>query len=411
MASLTQMLQRSALGRVALARPRVAGLVVLAVFIVPMLLITVGTIGPMIDVDVYLLGGREFFRGAGLYQDGFGSTLATPLPYTYPPLWAAVVGAVAWLPWRGVAWVWTLLNVALLVWLVRRSYRAFVATAPRIEPIVVALLAGVLAFTAPVMSTFDVGQVGILLTAAVLADTVSAKTRLPRGVLVGSATAVKLTPGIFVVYWLFTKRWRPAITASVTALGLWAAVAALRPDLSREYWFHVAFNPNRVTADMGIFINQSLSGMLHRVGWDGVVPWALLVCLAVAAGLLRARVAHRAGDELAAVTMIGITSLLVSPVSWIHHAVWIVPATGVLLGDGRTRRQWVAWGSVMLVFLLRLPSWAASGTLPTNAVTSFVFENAYVWAYVALLVFLPIAGSRSREEAGRGGPRELHTRA
>jgi len=399
MESLVQMMQRSSLGRAALARPRLAGLVVLTAFVVPMLLITVGTIGPMIDVDVYLLGGREFFRGAGLYQDGFGSTLPTPLPYTYPPLWAAVVGTIAWLPWRPVAWAWTLFNVGLIVWLVRRSYDAFVATMPRAGPIVVALLTGLLVFTAPVMSTFDVGQVGILLTAAVVLDTVPASTRLPRGVLVGSVTAVKLTPGIFVVYWLATKRWRPAITASVTALGLWAAVAALRPDLSREYWLHVAFNADRVTADMGIFINQSLSGMLHRLDIDGTLPWAVLVCAVLVVGLLRARAAHRAGDELAAITLVGITGLLISPVSWIHHAVWIVPATGVLLGDGRTRRQWVGWGSVMLVFLLRLPSWAASGTIPTNGVTAFVFENAYVWAYVALLVFLPIRTRALQESA------------
>jgi len=361
---------------------------------VPMLLITVGTVGPMIDIDVYLLAGREFFHGGGLYQDGFGSTLATPLPYTYPPLWAAVAGLVSWLPWRGVAWGWTLLNVALFVWLVRRSYDAFVAIRPEIAPIAVALFAGVLAFTAPVMGTFDVGQVGILLTAAVVADVVPSTTRLPRGMLVGGTTAIKLTPGIFVVYWLITKRWWAAVTASLTALGLWAVVAVVRPELSREYWFHVAFNAERTTADMGIVINQSLSGLLHRLGWDGVVIWGVLAGAALVVGLVRARAAHRAGDELAAVALVGLAGLLVSPVSWIHHAVWIVPVTGVLLGDGRSRRQWIAWGGVMLVFLLRLPLWAWSGAIPTNTLTAFVFENAYVWAYGALLLFLPITRSR-----------------
>ena len=387
-------LERSRLGRTALARPRLAALLILGAFLVPMLLITVGTVGPMIDIDVYLLAGREFFHGGGLYQDGFGSTLATPLPYTYPPLWAAVVGLVAWLPWRGVAWGWTLLNVALFVWLVRRSYDAFVAVRPEIAPIAVALFAGVLAFTAPVMGTFDVGQVGILLTAAVVADAVPTTTRLPRGVLVGGATAIKLTPGIFVVYWLITKRWGAAIVASFSALGLWAVVAALRPELSREYWFHVAFNAERTTADMGIVINQSLSGLLHRVGGDGAVVWGVLAVAVLVVGLARARAAHRAGDELAAVALVGLAGLLVSPVSWIHHAVWIVPVTGVLLGDGRSRRQWIAWGGATLVFLLRLPLWAWSGALPTNTLTAFVFENAYVWAFGALLLFLPITRSR-----------------
>ena len=69
-------------------------------------------------------------------------------------------------------------------------------------------------------------------------------------------------------------------------------------------------------------------------------------------------------------TLVGIAGLLVSPVSWIHHAVWIVPATGVLLGDGRTRRQWVAWGSVMLVFLPITQLRREAGTVPDPSLGS-----------------------------------------
>jgi alpha-1,2-mannosyltransferase len=383
-------LERHRLGRAALARPRLVGGVLLGA-----LLIFAGAIGPKLDIDVYLLAGREFFREGGLYEEGFGTPLHTPLPYTYPPVWAAIVGTVAWLPWRGVAWAWTVLNVTLLVWLVRRSYEVFLATSQRAAPLVVAALAGLLAFTEPVMGTFSLGQVGLLLTAAIVADAVPRRTRLPRGVLVGFATAVKLTPGIFVAYWLVTKRWRAALTACVTALGLWAAAAALRPDLSSEYWFHVAFEVDRTTEDLGIVINQSLAGLLERIGWAGIVAWAILAALTLVVALYRARAAHAAGDELAAVTLIGIAGLLISPVSWIHHAVWIVPVTGLLLGDGRTRQQWIAWGSVLVLFILRLPRWTSGGLIPTDTLTALFLENAYVLAYVVLLLFLPIRPTRS----------------
>ncbi len=43
--------------------------------------------------------------------------------------------------------------------------------------------------------------------------------RLPPGVLIGLATAVKLTPGIFILYLLVIRRTREAVTAAVAAVG------------------------------------------------------------------------------------------------------------------------------------------------------------------------------------------------
>jgi alpha-1,2-mannosyltransferase len=108
-------------------------------------------------------------------------------------VWAAVVSTVAWLPWRSVAWGWTLLNVALLVWLVRTSYRRLLDRLGTRMPLALAALVAITAFTAPVMGTFDVGQVGLFLTVLVLADMLQARSRMPQGILVGIATAIKLT--------------------------------------------------------------------------------------------------------------------------------------------------------------------------------------------------------------------------
>ena len=139
-----------------------------------MIVIAVGIGGPMKDLEVYLLAGRAFGRGADIYADGFGHVLATPLPYTYPPSWAAALSLVAWLPrgWLGLGW--TLLNVALLLWVTRVSYRAFLDGQGAVWPVALACVAGIMAFSAPVLSVFDLGQVGILLLAMVLADTIPA---------------------------------------------------------------------------------------------------------------------------------------------------------------------------------------------------------------------------------------------
>jgi alpha-1,2-mannosyltransferase len=370
-------------------RNDLVALAIIGLFVVPMAAATMVRTAPPVDLAVYLRAGRMFASGGGLYGDGWGSVLAHPLPYTYPPLWAAITVPLSWINWRIASLAWLVLNVGMLIWVVRLSYDAFLRTLERSRRIAIAALVVVLAVTTPLGSVFWFGQVGILLTAACLADVVPTSTRLPRGVLVGIATAVKLTPGIFIVYWIATRRWRAAITSAATSVGLWLVVAVIRPDLSREFWTDVVFRTDRI-GDPGFVSNQSIYGALVRADWASGPLWATLAAAALAIGLLRARDAHRRGNELAAATLIGLASLLISPISWIDHAVWIVPATGIVLGDGRNARQRAAWALVVVLFLLRLPDWVASQQIAVGPVLEPVFRNAYLWAYAALLFFLPV---------------------
>ncbi len=344
-------------------------------------------VGTMKDLEVYLLAGRRFGDGATLYGDHFGQALSTPLPYTYPPMWAAAMALVAWLPWRAVDVAWTLVDLALLVWVVRVSYARLLDRLGERRWIAWACVIAVCGLTAPVLSVFDLGQLGLVLMALVLADTLPGTTRLPRGVLVGIATAIKLLPGVFVLYWAVTKRWRAAIIASATAIGLWAATAALRPSTSSTYWFQIAIHPERAGDASDVF-NQSVNGMLERIGWSSTAVWAAVALIVLVVGLRRAREAHLSGDELAAAALVGLTGVLVSPISWVHHAVWIVPATGVLLGDGRTRERWIAWSATMLLFLADVPLWGRAG-VPLGPFR-VIAENAFVLAMLVLLVLLPI---------------------
>src|SRR5262249_26905000 len=309
-----------------------------------------------------------------------------------------------WFHWRPVSLGLLALDVVVLIWIVRLSYARFLQTIDR-PRVAMAVLVVVLAVTTPIASVFWFGQVGILLTAACLADLVPERPRLPGGALVGLATAVKLTPGVFVLYWVATKRWRAALTAAATSIGLWIVTAMVRPDLSREFWTNVIFRTDRV-GDPGFVSNQSMYGALVRAGWSSRPLWGLVALAALAVGLSRAGDAHRRGDELAAAPVVGLASLLISPISWIDHAVWIVPATGVLLGDGRDRRARAAWATVAVLFLLRLPDWVAGVALP--GALAAVLENAYLWAYVALVLWLPAGpaaeGSTARHVSG-GPPR------
>lgn len=365
---------------------------------------------PPIDLAVFLRASRMFATGGGLYQRGWGAPLSTPLPYTYPPLWAAVVSPAALLPWRVVALGWTVVNIAVLTWIVWLSFRTLLGRAGDARWLALAGLTLVFVVTVPVSDVLSLGQLGILLTAACLADTVPDHTRLPRGVLVGVATAVKLIPGVFIIYWLATKRWGTACIAVATAVGLWIISAILRPDLSREFWTRVVFRADRVGAATNAS-NQSLHGLLLRAGWRSPATYVALAGITLVVGLRRAGRAHTRGDELAAASLVGMVGYLVSPISWIHHAVWIVPIVGVLIGGG-SRSQWLSGAAVLGLFSVRFPQLVESGAIDAGPVLSFVLGNAYALALMTLVLLLPIHGRDARpdDDHGReGDARRSHT--
>jgi alpha-1,2-mannosyltransferase len=85
--------------------------------------------------------------------------------------------------------------------------------------------------TEPVRQTLGFGQVNLWLFALVLLDLVVLGRTGSRwaGAGVGIATAIKLTPGLFIVYLLVTGQWRAARTATVTTAALTGGAFLLAP--------------------------------------------------------------------------------------------------------------------------------------------------------------------------------------
>jgi alpha-1,2-mannosyltransferase len=135
-------------------------------------------------------------------------------------------------------------------------------------------------------------------------------------------------------------------------------------------------------------VNQSLHGMLLHTGLTAPTPWLALSALVACLGLYRARRAHMLGNELAAVTLVGLTGLGISPVSWIHHAVWIVPAAGVILGAGTRGTRVRSAIAIAVLYVLRLPDWA--NDLSLRGPLGFLVGNAYILGYLAVIAWLPI---------------------
>ncbi len=299
--------------------------------------------GPkMIDLDVYrtgaatLLGGRDLY---GVVDAGTG------LPFTYPIFAAVVFVPLALLPLAVARVVITLLTLAGLVVIcqlaLRLGWRRTGAGA-----VAVSIAVAALAVSAhPVLDTILFGQINVILVALVLVDIVLVTGR-GRGVLVGLAAGIKLTPGLFILYYLVTGDRRAARTAAVSAAATVLVGFAVQPGPAWAFWTRYVFDPAR-TGNVTYAGNQSLLALTARLLRVEHPPAVLVDALTVAvvgAALVLARRLHRAGDALAAVCAVAAGALLASPISWSHHWVWFLPAAfAVAAWIRRTGGGWRWW--------------------------------------------------------------------
>jgi alpha-1,2-mannosyltransferase len=284
--------------------------------------------------------------------------------------------------------LWFIASVGGLVYIVKESFAQFLDRLDRRRSLLaLAGIAGVMLWTPPVRDTLWFGQINLILAALVLTDCLRPRKR--QGVLVGVATAMKLTPGLFIVYFIVARKGRSAVRALVTVAVCWGGAALLLPTASRQYWFHAAFDVNR-PGRPGYWTNQTIDGFISRYHGPHWL-WIPLGVIVAVLGLWRAREAHRSGNELAAVVLVGLTSVLVSPISWLHTQVWFVAAIGVILGRGTERRRVMAAGGVLILLLARLSMLGDRlARIYHVPVIGNVIENAYVFLLLFVIAVLPV---------------------
>ncbi|MFJ4616697.1 glycosyltransferase family 87 protein [Streptomyces sp. NPDC088812] len=305
----------------------------------------------------------------------------TPYGFTYPPFAAVVMLPMALVGLR------TAIAVTLLLDLTALAAVARVLAGPgrwRHGWYGAVLAACALALFEPLRDTFSFGQVNLLLLALVLTDCLLLSTGRTRwaGIGIGLAAAVKLTPALFIGLLLVAHRRRAAAVATGVAVGATAAAALVAPDASRFYWTDALWDTSRV-GRLDYVSNQSLQGVLARLGVESRPFWAVLVVLVLCGWAWRARRAAAAGDWTAAFALTGLTACLVSPVTWVHHLVWLLPSFAVLVRAGHPRTA-AALYAVLCTSVVWLWFDDASG------VDGFLGSNLYTWITLGLLVRLPV---------------------
>lgn len=294
-----------------------------------------------IDIDVYREGGKAFLRGENLYTQDYAVGGIT-LPFTYPPLSAILFAPLAALPLSAGAVLFDLASVGTLWWCIAIVLRHAAPSLPS-HLVALLLLPGALLLE-PITETLDFVQVNIFLMALVLVDTLTKKPWLPRGVWIGFAAAIKLTPAVFGLYFLLRRDWKSAGVCAASGIGFTAIAWLVSPANSSQYWFHTLSDPSRI-GGLGYAGNQSLRGLLFRLFGEHTAEslWKFGVVAILA---LIAWSMYRS-QPVVAVTLNSLVALLCSPVSWSHHWVWIVPAL-ILLGVAMRRHVLAGVAFVLL---------------------------------------------------------------
>ena len=380
------------------------------------------------DLRVYRGAVLWWVQGEPLYSFALAPGMKG---FTYPPFAAALLVPLTWLPER-LTEILVLLASVGVVLLVTWSTVAPVARRHAVSPwFAVALAVPAVLAMEPIRLTLGEGQLNMFILALVLADVVAwRRGRAWCGVGIGLATALKLTPGLFIVFLALIGRGRAAALATGTALGATLVGFAVDPGASWQYWTSTLWDTSRV-GRLGNPWNQSLLGLLAHVSSPGRpdrLLWALLAVGFAVLGLGRAVRVYRRGDDLAAVTLAGLTACLVSPISWVHHLYWVVPALVVLadvaagtpvLGTvsawSRNRPRVLAAGAGLLAVAVAVPFllstyWVfepAAG-VPTSLPVDILGRSVCTCAMTALVVLLPardLTGRRVRRPAeGERGP-------
>ncbi|MFI6457451.1 glycosyltransferase 87 family protein [Streptosporangium amethystogenes] len=381
-------------------------LLLVAAAVAPLVLYWLGNVDDqrLVDLDVYRTGGAAVLEGRSVY--GFVTPAPQLLPFTYPPVAALLATPLAAVSWPAAQWAWTALIFLTLAVTVGLSFRALLTgTGPRgatpaspaavpgtparpgglgwaggLErlrgldrlwaPLLFAVLMIACTYLMPIRDQVRFGQVDILLVALCLADCVARRPVWPRGMLIGLATAVKLTPGVFLIYLLITgfgpgARREQRDTFLIAALT--AALLTLLPFLvipadAADFWFRALLDPERLGANAAT-TNQSMRGMLIRLYLPDVLTsllWVALVAVVAWYGFRHARRALLDGHPVAGVALVGLMAVLLSPVAWIHHLAWVVVVLGALAGDGRDPVRVRVAAGVWLYYVLPIPWWGVT---------------------------------------------------
>jgi alpha-1,2-mannosyltransferase len=340
---------------VRMARAALLLLAVLAptVFIGLTLAVAGDTLG--YDFRAYHQAAVRVLHGKALYDTSFQAAGGFGLFY-YPPFFAPLVLPLGFLPELAATWLWIFGLIAAFL-----AGTSLLPVSSRVKWLV--LLLGGLSW--PLVYALKLGQVGPLLYLMFAIGWRWLDDPIRLGGSAGLGAAIKLQPGLVLVWALLSGRWRAAVWGALVlaVLGVlatvlagpraWGDFLALLRQVADPITTPHNFTPGAVAYQLGV--PAALASVIQVV--------TTLVALALV--IWAARDAAPDAGYLVAV----VASQLVSPILWDHYAMLLLLPVAWLL----ERRQW--WAAVIPL---------ATPILLVGITPPFVYPLAFVITVLAV---------------------------
>ncbi|WP_461665606.1 glycosyltransferase 87 family protein [Gordonia sputi] len=354
-----------------------------------------GLFDNQLDLDVYRAGTQTVLDGGSLYD----AKLLGQMDYTYAPISAIIFIPFALMSFEVARIVWTAGIFVALYLVIMLCFRSLGRQATWPLRIIALSLIAVALLLEPVRTTVWYGQINVFLLLIILADLL--RVERPKGdnsrgmgIGTGIAAGIKLTPLIFILYLAILRRWRAMFGVIAGFVGTIVVGFIVLPSESWAYWTDKLFDSNRVGAPQTVG-NQSIRGwlanLIHTDAPNSLL-WGVLALAALALGMYAAVLAHRHGQELLALSLVGMTACAISPMSWGHHWVWFVPILVICVNlilrvDLSPLRRTLAGaaciGLILVSFSWRTylahPIWFVNKTVPDAYLIGLFFKHGISW--------------------------------
>ena len=306
------------------------------------LALTLGVAGDTLGYDflAYHQAAVRLIHGQPLYDMSYTGTGGFGLFY-YPPTFAPLllpfgllaVGTATW-TWIALSTVAFLVGVAILP--VSRSVRWWIV-----------LLAG-LSF--PFVYAVKLGQVGPVLFLAFAVGWRGLSDPIRLGVSSAIGAAIKLQPGLILVWALLTRRFT-AVAVGAAVLVLLGVLATLLAGIAA--WPDFVTLLRTVSEPITTVHNFTPGAVAYQLGLDASTASVVQILSTVGVAAIFVAAVRWATEE-ASYLVAAIASQLVSPILWDHYAMLLLLPVAYLLSAGR-------WWAVLIPLAT---AWPLVGVTP-----------------------------------------------
>lgn len=331
------------------------------------------------DLAVHLSETERILSGEPLYAASPAKGAFWP-PFTLLALTPLALVARASLPLAKAAWV--LFNVACLAWSMARGARLWGWT-----PVLLAILA----VAKPLQANFEHLNITVVLLALLVGAAADLAEGRPTraGAWVGVAAAVKIFPGLLLLYLAYRRHWKGVAVGG--ALGAGLTLVGFLPYGPREAvegignWIaHSAGARETYGTGQPLVALASEAGM----GWDAAAALALAALVAAALALSRRPPRDDTPYEPGIVALVAV---LLSPIAWFYyHTLDVLAWVAALAHPPALERRRLWYGALVPAGLL------TSGVLTFGLYPEalwFVKRHNYTLGTLLLLTLLVLRRS------------------